>query len=124
MALCADGRTKSAEIYNCKTINRAAELAVSVQVINEVCANLIKKAAFNETDVQKTVASFYLDCDVVGFDETLFMKASDLWLRYQFSYWDGLIVAAALFASADTLYSEDMHNGLTVENKLKIVNPF
>jgi len=52
------------------------------------------------------------------------LKASDLRSRYSFSFWDGLILASALFADAEILYSEDMQNGLTVENKLKIVNPF
>jgi len=40
------------------------------------------------------------------------------------SVWDGLIVASALSANTEILYSEDMQNDLQVENKLKIVNPF
>ena len=36
---------------------------------------------------------------------------------------DGIIIASALEANCDILYSEDMHNGL-IENSLKIVNPF
>jgi len=52
------------------------------------------------------------------------LLASDLRARYPFSFWDGLIVASALAANAEILYSEDMQNGLLVENKLKIVNPF
>jgi len=35
-----------------------------------------------------------------------------------------LIVASALSANTEILYSEDMQNDLQVENKLKIVNPF
>ena len=35
-----------------------------------------------------------------------------------------LIVASALFSDAEILYSEDMQNGLLIENSLKIVNPF
>lgn len=107
-----------------KPLTQPPNLAVSVQVINEVCANLIKKALFTEMQIQQTVASFYVDCDVIGFDEALFIRASDLRQKYQLSYWDGLIVAAALFSSATTLFTEDLHDGLIVENKLKIVNPF
>ncbi len=52
------------------------------------------------------------------------LSHSDLRSRYPFSFWDGLIVASALSADAEVLYSEDMQNGLLIENSLKIVNPF
>jgi predicted nucleic acid-binding protein len=35
-----------------------------------------------------------------------------------------MIVAAALLAGVKTLYSEDMHDGLRVEKKLVVCNPF
>jgi predicted nucleic acid-binding protein len=35
-----------------------------------------------------------------------------------------MIVAAALLAGCDVLYSEDMHDGLVIEERLRIVNPF
>ena len=44
--------------------------------------------------------------------------------RYGLSVYDAMIVASALLAGADTLYSEDMHDGLLVENCLRIRNPF
>ena len=34
------------------------------------------------------------------------------------------LMAAALLADVDTLYSEDMHDGLLVEGRLRIRNPF
>ena len=39
------------------------------------------------------------------------------------SFWDALIVEAALKAGADTLYTEDMPHGQVIEN-MRIVNPF
>jgi len=50
--------------------------------------------------------------------------AQDLIVKYDFQVFDSIIVAAALEADCDVIYSEDMHDGLIVENKLKIVNPF
>jgi predicted nucleic acid-binding protein len=44
--------------------------------------------------------------------------------RYGISIYDAMIVAAALRADCDTLWSEDMHNGLVIENRLRILNPF
>ena len=37
---------------------------------------------------------------------------------------DSIVVASALEAGCDRLYTEDMQHGLIVENQLKIVNPF
>ncbi len=39
------------------------------------------------------------------------------------SFWDSLIIAAALDSGCTTLYSEDMQNGLKIDF-LTIVNPF
>ncbi|GBU25269.1 hypothetical protein R83H12_01912 [Fibrobacteria bacterium R8-3-H12] len=44
--------------------------------------------------------------------------------RYDFQIFDGIIVAAALEANCDILYSEDMQHNQTIENTLRIVNPF
>jgi predicted nucleic acid-binding protein len=44
--------------------------------------------------------------------------------RYQLSIYDSMIVAAALHAECDILWSEDMHDGLLIDDGLRIVNPF
>jgi predicted nucleic acid-binding protein len=40
------------------------------------------------------------------------------------SFWDSLIAAAALMSGSEILYSEDMHHGLMLGERLRIVNPF
>jgi len=40
------------------------------------------------------------------------------------SFYDSMIVSAALLSGCDVLYSEDMQDGLFIENKLRICNPF
>ena len=35
-----------------------------------------------------------------------------------------MIVASAMEHGCDTIWSEDMHNGLVIENRLRILNPF
>lgn len=99
-------------------------ISISTQVINEVCANLVKKEKFDELRIGQLVARFYFDYVVVELNEKILLAASELRSRYSISFWDGFIVASALAANAEILYSEDMQNGLMVENKLKIVNPF
>ncbi len=44
--------------------------------------------------------------------------------RYGLSIYDAMIVAAALIADCDTLISEDMQDGLVIDGRLRIVNPF
>ena len=49
--------------------------------------------------------------------------ALDITARYHFSYWDSAIIAAALIAKCDILFTEDLHHGQIIDG-LKIVNPF
>ncbi|MEH2461859.1 PIN domain-containing protein [Nostoc sp.] len=99
-------------------------ISISTQVVNEVSANLLKKAAFNEEQIKAVIQSLYRRCTMVEFNLNIFESASDIRSRYNFSFWDGLIVACALSARASILYSEDMQDGLIVAGQLEIVNPF
>lgn len=53
----------------------------------------------------------------------LFEHAWQLEDRYGFSWWDSLIVAAALAQNCTTLLTEDLQDGLEIDG-LRIVNPF
>ena len=44
--------------------------------------------------------------------------------RRGLSIFGAMIGASAPHADCDTLWSEDMHDGMTLENRLRIVNPF
>jgi predicted nucleic acid-binding protein len=44
--------------------------------------------------------------------------------RYKLSVYDSMIVAAALMAGCNTLYSEDMHDGLLINDQVRVFNPF
>ncbi len=99
-------------------------IIVSAQVINEVCINLLKKAQWSEPQVQQLIESFYAKYSVVELHAALLLRASALREQYAFSFWDSLIVSSALHAAAAVLYSEDMQDGLMVENQMRIMNPF
>jgi predicted nucleic acid-binding protein len=49
-----------------------------------------------------------------------------LWIseRYGLQVHDSFMLAAALRADATTFWSEDMHNGLLIDSRLTIRNPF
>lgn len=99
-------------------------LLVSTQVINEVCKNLLQKASFSEAQISKVVAAFYKRCQVTYLSKENLLQASALRSQYQLSFWDSLICAAALNSRATILYSEDMQDGLIIENRLIVTNPF
>jgi len=50
--------------------------------------------------------------------------ASSVREKYSISFWDSIIIGSALFAKCDVLISEDMQDGLTIDNKLLIKNIF
>lgn len=105
-------------------LTHQGNLVVSTQVINEVCVNLIRKANMSEESVREVIKSFYRRYDVLVLEKSMLIKASELRQRYAISYWDSLIVASALAASATVLYSEDMQDGLVVDGRLTIKSPF
>ena len=51
-------------------------------------------------------------------------SAIDLKMKYQFSYWDSLIISSALENECNRLYTEDLQDGRVIEEKLDIINPF
>jgi predicted nucleic acid-binding protein len=99
-------------------------IAISTQVINEVCVNLIKREQFTPAQTRDVINDFYAAYTVIVLDHMVLVTATTLRERYTFSYWDSLIVASALASGASTLLSEDMHDGLVVDQRLTITNPF
>ena len=99
-------------------------LIVSSQVINEVCVNLLKKAQVPESTVAQLILSFYRKYPVVMLDEAVQVAASGLRKRLSLSFWDSLIVAAALHSGSTILYTEDMQDGLIIGDQLTVLNPF
>lgn len=107
-----------------QTLTDSENIIVSTQVINEVCANALKKAAFTEAQIKLLIQTFEARCTVIAPSIEILIRASDLRSQYHFSFWDGLIVASALSTNAKTFYSEDMQDGLIVEQRLTLINPF
>ena len=97
---------------------------VSTQVINEVCLNLLKKANFSEDQVAMLIESFYEKYPVIELNRLILSKASELRRHYAFSFWDSMIISSGLWSGAAILYSEDMQDGLEIEQRLQIRNPF
>jgi predicted nucleic acid-binding protein len=106
-----------------KLVTRANVFS-SPQVVNEFCANAVRTKRFSEAQIVAAIESFYHRCRIVEPTKAVLLDASALRNEYSLSFWDSLVVASALEAEVPTLYSEDMHDGLRVRTKLRIVNPF
>lgn len=97
---------------------------VSSQVISEYLNVMRNKFGMEKNAIMQLCSSWLKQCDVQPVVQSTVKLAQDLISKYGFQIFDGLIVAAALEANCDILYSEDMQHGQIVEDTLEIVNPF
>jgi predicted nucleic acid-binding protein len=97
---------------------------ISTQVISEYL-NVIKRISkISKSDLLRMCAEWLEDCQIQAVSLSTIKLAHHLFQRYDFQLFDSIIVASALEADCDILYSEDLHHGLIVEDKLTILNPF
>ena len=97
---------------------------ISTQVIQELFVNLRRKASrpVSHADTRLLIND-YLTWKVVVNDGDAILQALDLEERYQLSFWDALIIAAAISAGGSTLYSEDLSHG-QLFGEVRVANPF
>jgi len=97
---------------------------VSVQVLQEYYVTVTRKLKkpLGATEALDAVRE-YLTWTVVENTGSLLVQAVDLQQRSQLSFWDALVVQAAIQAGCDQLYSEDLNAGQRFES-LVVVNPF
>ena len=69
------------------------------------------------------MVSAFADFPTVQIDNMLIQAAIRRSQASQLSFWDGLIIQAALAGGASTLYSEDLQDGQEFDG-LKVKNPF
>ena len=94
----------------------------SVQVLAEFFVNATSKFKLPEDTVIRILESLE-SYPVLPVTEAVFWSALAIRKRYQISYWDSAIIAAAIELRCDTLYSEDLNHGQVYEG-LRVVNPF
>ena len=93
-------------------------------MLSETANVASKRLALPVSEVRKLIVTLEAMCRVEIISLTTIHTALDIQERYGFSWYDSLIVATALEAGCDTLYSEDMQNSQVIEGRLRIVNPF
>ncbi len=98
---------------------------ISTQVVQE-CLNVALRKA--QVPLTLEAARRYLDAVLaplvrVTANEALYHRALDVQARWQFSFYNSLIVAGALTAGCKTLFSEELQHGQRLDG-LTVVNPF
>ncbi len=95
---------------------------VSFQVLQEFYAQVTRKWPSFRTLARAEVRDL-LTWEPVPVDAVLLHRSWDVQDRYQLSFWDSLIVAAAKSASCGFLLTEDLQSGQDFDG-LVVINPF
>ena len=109
-------------------IRRAAEHgtgSISFQVVQETQNVMTRKL---KTPLTSEDARSFLEEVLTPFwrvmpTPALYEHTLEIQARYQFSFYDSLVIAAALAAGCTRLYSEDLQHGQRIQG-LRIENPF
>ena len=98
---------------------------VSFQVVQETLDVLTRKLkpAMGREDARLALQNILAPLWRIQPSAALYSRALDLQERYKFSFYDSLIVAAALEGGCARLLSEDLQHGQRIEG-LRISNPF
>jgi predicted nucleic acid-binding protein len=97
---------------------------ISVQILNEF-ANVARRRLGKSIDQIAAVSQMLRQIfEVRAVTIELHDAALGICDRYGFQFYDSLIVATALEAGCNTLYSEDLRHQQLIDKRLRIINPF
>jgi predicted nucleic acid-binding protein len=107
------------------------DCVISTQVLNEFANVLRSKRKMDWAVIADLSNTLQRSCKVCDVGLVTHRAALHFAQRYQLHFYDACIVAAAAQMRCETLYSEDMHNGLNIEippmlqgGNVSIKNPF
>ncbi len=111
------------EIAN-KLIFSQNEVLISTQVINETVNILYKKFKIDTKNIIKVIEELEDIFKIVNFSINTQKYALYIKNKYNFQYYDSLILSTALENRCNIIFSEDFQHNQIIENRLKIINPF
>ena len=95
---------------------------VSLQVLQEFHAVATRKLSMDTESARRRLL-FYSRFEIIPLSLPDLLSAIDLHQLHNLSFWDALIVKAAVNGNCRLLHSEDMHSGHVIES-LSLNNPF
>jgi predicted nucleic acid-binding protein len=106
-----------------KTRLSDTRIIISTQVLSEFYS-VMTKYKRPHSEIVSSITDIIRCTNVTGVSLSTIELCLKLKEKYGYSYWDSLILAAAVENDCGTLYSEDMSHGHTIEGRLTIQNPF
>lgn len=97
---------------------------ISVHVLNEIAHVARRKMGLSWTETRAFLSMIRGLLQVQPITIDIHETGLSLAQRYGLSTYDAMIAASALLAESDTLWSEDMQDGMVLDGRLRIVNPF
>lgn len=123
MVYCYTGNEPNKKVISQK-LALENDANISTQVVQEFINVLSRKYKQDWPVIQNSIKNLPRYFNVFTNQFNTIVSATQVADRYHLSFYDSLIIAAALECDCTTLYSEDMHDGLVIESKLTIINPF
>ncbi len=98
---------------------------ISYQVIQEFINVATRKflVPFSVSDCQKYLDNVLAPLCTIFSNIEIYHRALDIMERWKYSFYDSLIIAAAIQAECNILYSEDLQHQQKIQS-LSIINPF
>jgi len=107
-----------------QSILQRADIGLSAQVLAEFYHNAVNKPGVRMTpDSARAIVESLALLPVVPVTAEIVLSAIRLAERYQISYWDAAILAAAKELAATTVLSEDLSHGQTYDGVI-VLTPF
>lgn len=100
------------------------EAVISSQIIAEFVNVCLKKQILSEQETAEAALDWMDVLDYVPITEVIVHEAFAIRSRYGFSWWDSLVVAAALESNCTILYTEDLQAGQVIKRTLRVETPF
>jgi len=97
---------------------------ISTQVLQELTNIIIKKFKFSYERATEAVEECCRNSKLTVNSKDTILLAHRIAHHYGFSFYDSLIIGAALECNCSILYSEDMRHNQIIDKRLKIINPF
>ena len=92
--------------------------------LNEMNCVLVQKKKLSVEKTRLALDYVVRDVEIAFFRLTTLRETLRIMERYNYSYFDSLVIAMALESNCKMLYTEDMHHGQILEQRLTIWNPF
>ena len=96
---------------------------ISLQVLQEFANTLFRKSDYSPAQIRDIVRRFHNTYPCVSDSYEIQIRAIDIKAKYGLQFYDAIMLATAKAAGCDTVYSEDMGDGVVYDG-ITVKDPF